>query len=105
MKFWSKGLGRRCLEIDCGSETPAVEGDQLALSGVVRPPLAWAYTITMDAEDWVAFMGLTLRPAVVAHLARRARWGLALRAAWHMNLFLIGLALALSGAWLGRRRR
>jgi hypothetical protein len=103
MRFWSKGLGKRCLAMDCGMETVAIDGPTMVLSGKVRPPLGWAYTITMDETDWLDFIELTLHPTIVRHLLRRRRFGLALRAGWHLSLFYIAFAARLPAVWIRRR--
>ncbi len=102
MRFWSKGLGKRCLAMDCGKEAVAIEGSAMVLSGKVRPPLGWAYTITMDETDWLDFIELTLHPAMIRYLLHRRRFGLALRAAWHLSLFYIAFAARIPAIWLRR---
>lgn len=96
MRFWSKGLGKRCLVMDCGTETVAVAGPAMVLAGKVQPPLGWAYTITMDESDWLDFVELTLHPTMVRYLMRRRRLGLALRAGWHLSLFYLAFAARLA---------
>ncbi|MFQ5697132.1 MAG: hypothetical protein ACE5IL_02475 [Myxococcota bacterium] len=88
MQFWSRGLGRRSMGIDCGTEKVAVEGNRIVLRGTVRPPLSWPYTITMDADDWVAFFELTVHPTIVRYLLHPRRWRVALRALGHLLAFL-----------------
>ncbi len=104
MKFWSKGLGKRCLYVDCGSEEPSVEGDQLVLEGTTPPPLNWAYTMQMDGVDWIEFVSFALRPKVVRHMLARRRWGLALQAGWHMAWFVAAVVFTLPGAWVRKAR-
>lgn len=100
MRFWSKGLGKRNLSMDCGRETVRIDGSTMTLSGRVRPPLGWAYTITMDEDDWLDFVALSLHPAIVRYLMRRSRIGLALKAAWHLTLFYTAVALCLPLCWI-----
>jgi hypothetical protein len=102
MRFWSKGLGKRCLAMDCGKEAVAIDGSAMRLSGRVKPPLGWAYTITMDESDWLDFVELTLHPTMVRYLLRRRRLGLALRAAWHLSLFYLAVAAHLPRVWSRR---
>jgi hypothetical protein len=103
MRFWSKGLGKRCLSMDCGTESVSVDGNaMMILSGTVRPPLGWAYTITMDHDDWLDFIELTCHPAMVRYLLRRRRLGLAMRAGGHLALFYLAYARRLLAVKVGR---
>jgi hypothetical protein len=97
MQFWSKGLGKRSLGIDCGSESVSVENGLVQLRGTVKPPLTWTYTITMDAADWAGCFDVALGPPVVRYLLHPKRWPLALRAAWHFAAFLWAYGMTLRG--------
>jgi hypothetical protein len=105
MRFWSKGLGKRCLSMDCGKESARIEGSTVVLTGIVRPPLGWAYTITMDQADWLDFIELALNPTLVRFLMRRQRLGLALRAGWHLTLLFAACAARMPSVWLRRAVR
>ncbi len=105
MNFTSKGLGKRSLGMDCGTESLSVDGDKLLLSGHVRPPLKWAYTITMDERDWVEFFETAMHPSVVGYLSRPAKLRLALRALWYLVTFMTLYTLMLPVVWLGKGRR
>ena len=100
MKFWSKGLGRRCLVVRCGTEEPSVDDGQLVMTGTTPRPLSWSYTMRMDGQDWVEFVRFALRPSVIRHMLARPRFRLALRAGWHMALFVLAVCFALPGVWL-----
>ncbi len=100
MKFWSKGLGKRCLVVDCGSEAASIEDGILVMAGTTPPPLSWAYTMNMDARDWEEFVQFALRPPVIRHMLARPRLRLALRAGWHLGLFVLAVCLAMPGVWL-----
>ena len=102
MRFWSKGLGKRCLAMDCGTESMSVEGPAMVLAGKVRPPLGWAYTITMNADDWTDFVELTFHPTLVRYLTRRKRIGLAARLAGHLARFYFAYAMRLGMVWARR---
>lgn len=102
MRFWSKGLGKRCLEMDCGKETIALDGSAMRLSGRVKPPLGWNYTITMDERDWLDFVELTLHPTLVRYLLRRGRLRLTFRMAWQLALLYLAVAAQLPRAWIWR---
>ncbi|MBI3181057.1 MAG: hypothetical protein HYZ28_02815 [Myxococcales bacterium] len=107
MRFWSKGLGKRCLSMECGTESVQLDGPKVLLSGRVKPPLDWAYTMTIDEADWLEFFELTLHPVILGHLSRRGRRVLALRAGWNLALLLLAYvgtlcALACRKLWPGR---
>jgi hypothetical protein len=102
MRFWSKGLGKRSLGMNCGKEAVQVESATMILAGKVRPPLGWAYTITMDETDWLDFIELTFHPTIVRYLTRRGRLGLALRAGWNLLLLVVVCAARLPAVWIRR---
>ncbi len=104
MNFTSKGLGKRSLGMDCGTESLKIEDDKMLLSGNVRPPLKWAYTITMDERDWVEFFETAMHPSVVGYLSRPAKLGLALHALWYLFTFMTLYTFMLPVVWLGKRR-
>ncbi len=104
MRFWSKGLGKRCLVMDCGTESVRVDGALVVLSGRVKPPLDWAYTTTLDETDWIEFASLALHPEIVRYLACRRRVGLALRAGWHLLMLLVACTAAMVGLRFRRMR-
>ena len=54
----------------------------------------------MDGQDWVEFVRFALRPSVIRHMLARPRFRLALRAGWHMALFVLAVCFALPGVWL-----
>lgn len=96
MQFWSRGLGKRNLTIDCGTETVDDAGTHLALHGTVRPPLAWQYTITMEPRDWLTFFQTAFHPIVLLYLLRPRRWRIALRAAYWLTAFLLRYVVTLA---------
>ena len=105
MRFTSKGLGKRSLGMDCGTESTSVDGNTLLLSGHVRPPLKWAYTITMDERDWVEFFETAMHPSVVGYLSRPAKVRLALQALWYLFTFMLLYTLMLPVVWLSKLRQ
>ncbi len=100
MKFWSKGLGKRCLVVACGTEEPSVEDAKLVMTGTTPPPLSWGYAMHMDGQDWEEFVQFALRPAVIGFMLARPRRKLALRAGWHMAVFVLSVCLAMPGVWM-----
>lgn len=105
MNFTSKGLGKRSLGMDCGKESTSVDGDHLLLSGMVRPPLKWAYTISMDQRDWVEFFETAMHPSVVGYLSRPAKMRLALTALWYLFTFMVMYTILLPVVWVSKVRR
>lgn len=101
MEFWSKGLGRRSLNIACGTEAITQQDEQVLLTGTVGPPLSWEYTIVMDADDWLGFFEVAFHPVVLRHLTRPRRLGVALRAGLHLIAFLALYVACLPLALLG----
>jgi hypothetical protein len=91
--------------MDCGTESVKVDGDKLLLSGAVRPPLKWAYTITMDEQDWVEFFETAMHPSVVAYLSRPAKLRLALQALWYLFTFMVVYTFLLPVVWVSRLRQ
>ena len=75
--------------------SPQLEKYGGPLRGTVKPPLSWAYAVTMDQADGVGFFDVALGPAVVRYLLHPRRWPLALRAGWHFGAFLCAYAIAL----------
>ncbi len=104
MRFWSKGLGKRSLSMDCGKEAVTIQDQTVVLSGKVRPPLGWSYTITMDGDDWLDFIELSLHPTIIRYLMRKRRLGLALKAGWHLALLYATVARRLPLLWIKSRR-
>lgn len=100
MRFWSKGLGKRSLSMDCGKEAVSIQEQAVVLSGRVRPPLGWSYTITMDGDDWLDFIELSLHPTIIRYLLRKRRFGLALKAGWHLAWLYATVARRLPLLWI-----
>lgn len=70
MEFWSTGLGKRSMGINVGEETVKVSENDVLLTGTVRPPLSWHYTITMDKDDWGAFIETAFHPVIISYLIK-----------------------------------
>lgn len=95
MQFWSKGLGKRNMNIACGSETPEVKQDAILLHGTVKPPLNWQYTITMQEEDWLAFFEVAFHPVILKYLLKPKRWRVLFAAGVQLFLFFAKYLLIL----------
>ncbi len=89
MEFWSTGLGKRSMAIDIGSEEVKVADDVVLLSGMVKPPLSWRYTITMDTDDWTEFLETAFHPVIIGYLLKPAKWRIMLKAGMLLSVFFI----------------
>ncbi|UCE87469.1 MAG: hypothetical protein JSU66_07085 [Deltaproteobacteria bacterium] len=64
MEFWSKGLGRRTIELTLQKgETLKSEGT-LCLRGNMEEPVSWEYVMKLAEDDLVDFFALLKEPAV-----------------------------------------
>lgn len=87
MEFWSTGLGKRSMGISIGEETIKVPGNEVLLTGTVRPPLSWHYTIVMDKEDWVEFLETAFHPVIISYLVKPGKRHIMLKAGTNLFLF------------------
>ncbi|MCL5276593.1 MAG: hypothetical protein M1517_02235, partial [Deltaproteobacteria bacterium] len=74
MEFWSTGLGKRSMVWDVVRHEVKISDDDVLLAGVVKPPLSWRYTITMDKDDWLEFLETAFHPVIIGYLIRPAKW-------------------------------
>ena len=51
MRFWSKGLGERELDIELDKSNITKEEGKVVLRGVLRAPVTWNYEVTLFNED------------------------------------------------------
>ena len=51
MRFWSKGLGERELDIELEKSTITKEEGKVVLRGILRAPVTWNYEVTLFNED------------------------------------------------------
>jgi hypothetical protein len=92
MEFWSKGLGRRSLVLEPGSETVETDAERVALAGTVSAPVNWSYIMYVGPLDWRELFELALRREMATYLLCRRR----LRALARLTAFLfkfVGLYL------------
>ena len=73
MEFWSKGLGRRSLVLDLGSETVEADAQRVALAGKVSAPVTWSYILYVEPSDWRELFELALRREMASYLLCRPR--------------------------------
>ena len=51
MRFWSKGLGERELDIELDKSNITKEEGKVVLRGVLKAPVTWNYEVTLFNED------------------------------------------------------
>jgi hypothetical protein len=51
MRFWSKGLGERELEIDLSKGILTLEEGKVFMRGIIVKPVNWNYEVTLFPED------------------------------------------------------
>jgi hypothetical protein len=73
MEFWSKGLGRRSLVLDLGTETVETDAQRVGLAGKVSAPVTWNYILYVESSDWRELFELALRREMATYLLCRRR--------------------------------
>jgi hypothetical protein len=51
MRFWSKGLGERELDIELENSIITKEEGNVVMRGILKAPVKWNYEITLFGED------------------------------------------------------
>lgn len=77
MDLWSKGLGKRVLNLKLNERTQTDMADsKMVITGVMGPPVYWDYTVKMTARDITEFLEmLTKGDAPTTFIGRSAaRW-------------------------------
>jgi len=77
MDFWSKGLGKKTIQLRLSKAESLEGGDLLYLRGQMEAPVDWEYIMPMQGEDLIDFFGLLKDPSVAdfVHASPR-RWQL-----------------------------
>ena len=102
MKFWSKGLGKRSLNLALGTEVVETDEEQVLLSGEVVEPVSWHYIMFLDGSDWVEFFEAALKPQMATYLLTKKRMGLLVKLTLFLFKFLGLYAMALMRAAVGK---
>jgi hypothetical protein len=89
MQFWSKGLGKKTIQLFL-SKGESVEGtDFLYLQGQMEAPVDWEYIMPMSGPDLVDFFDLLREPSIAEYVHQSPnRWKL------YGAMIVQGLALA-----------
>ena len=77
MQFWSKGLGKKTIQLYMSKGESLTGGEFLYLRGTMEAPVSWEYIMPMRGEDIVDFFALLKDPAIAqfVHSSPR-RWQL-----------------------------
>ena len=94
MSFWSKGLGRRTIDLRLAAGEALNGGDKLYVKGQMEAPVRWEYIMRLRTEDLADFFGLLRDPALIDYVyASSERWRI-IRGMVGGGLQLAGLVLA-----------
>lgn len=93
MQFWSKGLGKKTIQLYLSKGETIASGDTLYLQGQMEAPVSWEYIMPMGGDDLVDFFELLKEPDVARYIhASPRRWQL-YGAMVVQGLLLAGLVL------------
>lgn len=70
MKLRSRGLGRKELEMDFREYDVTREGDEVLISGTIKKPVHWDFSIRMSPEDIPGMIKVGLSPATIGMFFR-----------------------------------
>lgn len=77
MDFWSKGLGKKTIQLRLSKGESLKSGDLLYLRGQMEAPVDWEYIMPMRGGDLIDFFGLLKDPSVAEFVyASPRRWKL-----------------------------
>jgi hypothetical protein len=90
MDFWSKGLGKKTIQLRLSKGESLKSGDSLYLRGQMEAPVDWEYIMPMNGDDLIDFFGLLKDPSVVAFVHDSPR-------RWQLYGAMIVQGLSLAG--------
>jgi hypothetical protein len=99
MEFWSKGLGKKTIDMGLTDGESSVSEDALCLKGVMEAPVEWEYIMLLTEDDLVDFFALLQEPSLATYIhSSPNRWKL------YLGFVLGGVQLAglVVAALLGR---
>ena len=77
MEFWSKGLGKRTIEMGLSKGESIVSEDALCLKGVMEEPVSWEYVMLLDETDIDDFFSILKEPSLASYIHNSPnRWRL-----------------------------
>lgn len=76
MELWSKGLGRRVLSMSLGERTGVARTPaEVSVDGIMHAPTYWEYSVLLDGDDIVDFLGVLEEPDALRFVARDKSFG------------------------------
>lgn len=96
MEVWSKGLGKKTLNIYLGKGEVKTDGNSIFVEGVIEEPVWWEYRITMNADDLRDVFDIASKQATIDFIvnsptARGLPLKLATKAMKFLVLYLTGV--------------
>jgi len=77
MEFWSKGLGKKTIEMGLTKGEVLLSEDALCLQGVMEEPVPWEYVMLLDEADIRDFFALLSEPGLAKFIhSSPNRWSL-----------------------------
>ena len=99
MRFWSKGLGEKTIDLYLSKSESVKSRGVLYLKGQMEAPVSWDYIMPMTEDDIIDFFALLKDAAVADYIYKSPeRWQL------YRGMILGGLKLALLVVISGARR-
>ncbi len=71
MRLWSRGLGKRELEMDFMRYEISRDGDDVVLSGRITEPVNWDFWIRFDEDDVPGLVRVAKSPTIIGLVVRR----------------------------------
>jgi len=71
MKLWSRGLGKRELDMDFMRYEISRDGDDIVLSGKITEPVNWDFWIRFNEEDVPGLIRVAKNPGIIRLVFRR----------------------------------
>ncbi|MDP6980124.1 MAG: hypothetical protein QF570_16225 [Myxococcota bacterium] len=77
MEFWSKGLGKKTIEMGLSKGESLLSEDSLCLRGIMEEPVSWEYVMLLDEADIRDFFALLQEPGLAKFVYQSPnRWSL-----------------------------
>jgi len=96
MNFWSKGLGKKTIDLYLSQGESIKSGDTLYVKGQMEPPILWEYIMPMQGGDIEDFLALLKDPALTDYIYQSPkRWKIVGTMMWGG---LVLLAMVVVGA-------
>ncbi len=93
MKFWSKGLGKKTIDLSLAKGETIHTSGRLYVRGTMEAPVDWDYIMPLEGEDLVDFFDLLRDPSIARYVHQSPRrWRI------YGSMLTEGLALGLEVA-------